>query len=135
MKENTYFILCDAGGGTVDIVSYYVKNLQPKLQLERVGEPTGQKCGSVFINREFLKWLRDKLGIENYQKLDPNLDIDKEAFHASESPAMRYLMQNFDERKQSFDQDSGDFYLDLPEPLENLTIDGVVNQGEMLIPR
>jgi hypothetical protein len=44
-------------------------------------------------------------------------------------------MQKFDERKQAFDENSGDFYLDLPEPLDALTISGVVNQGEMLISR
>ncbi|KAH8727125.1 hypothetical protein GQ44DRAFT_725417 [Phaeosphaeriaceae sp. PMI808] len=135
LKENQYFVLCDAGGGTVDVVSYLVKKLRPVLQLEQVGQPTGSKCGSIFINRTFLKWLRDKLGEDNYRQLDPNLDIDKEAFHASESPAMRYLMEKFDERKQGFTRDSGDFYLDLPPPLDNLTINGVVNQGEMMIPR
>jgi hypothetical protein len=82
-----------------------------------------------------LRWLRSKLGEQYYRELDPNLDIDKDAFHASESPAMRYLMQKFDERKQAFDENSGDFYLDLPEPLDALTISGVVNQGEMLISR
>jgi hypothetical protein len=95
----------------------------------------GSKCGSIFINRAFLRWLRGKLGDEYYGELDPNFDIDKDAFHASESPAMRYLMQKFDERKQAFDRDSGDFYLDLPEPLDSLSIPGVVNQGEMLIAR
>ncbi|KAH7085513.1 hypothetical protein BKA63DRAFT_598156 [Paraphoma chrysanthemicola] len=135
LKENQYFVLCDAGGGTVDVVSYLVRKLHPVLQLEQVGVPTGRKCGSIFINRAFLKWLRDILGEQNYRQLDPNLDIDKDAFHASESPAMRYLMQKFDERKQGFDRDSGDIYLDLPDPLDALTIPGVVDQGQMTIPR
>ncbi|KAJ4365713.1 hypothetical protein N0V83_008333 [Neocucurbitaria cava] len=134
LKENQYFVLIDAGGGTVDIVSYQVKKLHPVLQLEQVGKPTGEKCGSIFINREFLKWLRKQLGETNYRHLDPNFDIDKDAFHASESPAMRYLMEKFDERKQNFDRHSRDLYLDLPEPLDNLTIPGIVNQGQITIP-
>lgn len=96
---------------------------------------TGKKCGSIFINRAFLKWLRFQLGENNYRQLDPNLDIDKEAFHASESPAMRDLMQKFDERKQGFTKSSGDEFLDLPEPLDALSIPGVVNSGEVKIPR
>lgn len=40
-QENQYFVLIDAGGGTVDIVSYQVKKLHPVLQLEQVGKPTG----------------------------------------------------------------------------------------------
>ncbi|CAO2656251.1 Nn.00g050540.m01.CDS01 [Neocucurbitaria sp. VM-36] len=135
LKENQYFVLIDAGGGTVDVVSYQVKKLHPVLQLEQVGKPTGDKCGSIFINREFLKWLRNQLGEANYRHLDPNLDIDKDAFHASESPAMRYLMEKFDERKQIFDRNSRDLYLDLPEPLDSLTIPGIVYQGQITIPR
>jgi hypothetical protein len=70
-----------------------------------------------------------------YRELDPNLDIDTDAFNASNSPAMRHLMEKFDERKQVFDNESTNFHLDLPEPLDMLTIPGVVNQGEMIIHR
>jgi hypothetical protein len=105
------------------------------LDAQLINTIQGRKCGSIFINRAFLKWLRGKLGEENYRQLDPNLDIDKEAFHASESPAMRYLMQVFDGRKQGFQRDSGAFFLDLPKPLDDLTINGIVNEGEMMIPR
>lgn len=95
----------------------------------------GEKCGSIFINREFLKWLRQSLGEVNYRHLDPNLDIDKESFHASESPAMSSLMTQFDEKKQTFTRDSRDTYIDLPEPLADLTISGIVDQGQITIPR
>jgi hypothetical protein len=48
---------------------------------------------------------------------------------------MRYLMRIFDERKQGFERESGDFYVDLPNPLADLTIPGVVNEGEIMVPR
>jgi hypothetical protein len=44
-------------------------------------------------------------------------------------------MHRFDEQKQLFNRDSGAFYLDLPDPLDTLTIPDVVNQGEMVISR
>jgi hypothetical protein len=75
------------------------------------------------------------LGEENYRRLDPNLDVDKDAFHASQSPAMRYLMEKFDERKQAFDRETGDFGIDLPEPLDALIIPGIVDQGLIIITR
>lgn len=130
-----------------------MRKLHPVLQLEKVGKPTGactfdssilcealmirsgQKCGSIFINRAFLKWLRSILGENNYCQLDPNLDIEKDAFHASETPSMRYLMQKFDERKEAFDRDTGDFGIDLPDPLGDLTIPGIVDQGLIMISR
>jgi hypothetical protein len=48
---------------------------------------------------------------------------------------MRYLMQKFDERKESFDRETGDFGIELPEPLDALTIRGVVDQGLIIISR
>ena len=44
LQEGQYFVLCDAGGGTVDVVSYQVKKLHPILELEQVGHPTGLQC-------------------------------------------------------------------------------------------
>lgn len=41
LKQNQCFILCDAGGGTVDVVGYRVKALTPAMELERFTEPTG----------------------------------------------------------------------------------------------
>jgi hypothetical protein len=44
-------------------------------------------------------------------------------------------MQKFDERKESFDRETGDFGIELPEPLDALTIRGVVDQGLIIISR
>lgn len=135
LKENQYFILCDAGGGTVDVVSYRIKAVHPVLQLDQIGPPTGRKCGSIFINQKFKYWLRGFLGDGEYRKLDPNLDIERNATHASETPAMRALMKKFDALKKGFEPNSRDFKVTLPEPLQNLSIPGRVNQGLMIIPK
>lgn len=41
LKANQCFILCDAGGGTVDVVGYKVKQLTPSVELEQMTTPTG----------------------------------------------------------------------------------------------
>lgn len=46
-QENHCFILCDAGGGTVDAVAYQVKKVKPLLELERATEPTGNHIGWI----------------------------------------------------------------------------------------
>jgi len=61
VKINDNVVICDAGGGTVDLVSYRVKKLNPHLEVEESGIPTGGKCGSVFLNRIFEKTVEDKL--------------------------------------------------------------------------
>ena len=44
LKENECFILCDAGGGTVDVVGYKVRRLLPTLELEEMTTPAGKPC-------------------------------------------------------------------------------------------
>ncbi|KAI4922167.1 hypothetical protein J4E90_000595 [Alternaria incomplexa] len=118
-----------------DVVSYRVTQRSPTLELEQIGKPTGSRCGSIFINLEFKKWLRMLLGEEEYLKLDPNLDIDKNANHASETPAMRELMQAFDDVKKQFAFSTPDVRFSLRGELENLDIFGKVNKGLITIPQ
>lgn len=62
--------------------------------------------------------------------------MDKVASQASESPEMRELMKRFDERKEVFNpHDENDIHIDLPSPLHNLDIPGVVRKGELTILR
>ncbi|KAL4988050.1 hypothetical protein BDW68DRAFT_197008 [Aspergillus falconensis] len=58
------FVLCDAGGGTVDLISYKIIALTPILQVEEVTAGTGGPCGSTFLNRRFADFLTRKLGRE-----------------------------------------------------------------------
>ncbi|KAH7078168.1 hypothetical protein BKA63DRAFT_552283 [Paraphoma chrysanthemicola] len=135
LKDNSYFVLCDAGGGTVDVVSYEVVKTYPTLQLKQIGRPTGKKCGSIFINERFKRWLRAQIGDENWEKLDPEMKLDRTASYDSETPAMRSLMDEFDIRKERFDAtETRDIRFDLPEPLDNLDA-GEVRSGEVTIPR
>ncbi|KAJ5544066.1 actin-like ATPase domain-containing protein [Penicillium frequentans] len=46
-KKNDVFVVCDAGGGTVDLISYKVQGLDP-LSLEEVTEGTGAVCLSEY---------------------------------------------------------------------------------------
>ena len=59
------FVLCDAGGGTVDLISYRISELKPVLKLEEAAPGSGSLCGSTFLNRIFEKFLREKLGEED----------------------------------------------------------------------
>ncbi|OAL29037.1 hypothetical protein AYO22_02473 [Fonsecaea multimorphosa] len=124
LKPNSCFILCDAGGGTVDVVSYKVKQVEPSLVLERIGVPTA-----------FKEWLRQMLGNKYYEKLDQNHDLQRISSHTCESKAMRQLMKSFDVLKKGFHKNNRDMALDLPPPLHNLTLDNRVDCGEIKITR
>ncbi|KAL5001046.1 hypothetical protein BDV10DRAFT_161271 [Aspergillus recurvatus] len=70
VATNDVFTVCDAGGGTVDLVSYRIKTLEP-LVLVEVAEGTGAVCGSLLLDGRFEELLRRKMGPEAYDALSP----------------------------------------------------------------
>lgn len=62
IKTGDTFVVCDAGGGTVDLISYSVTRLKPLLRVKEVVPGSGSLCGSIFLNRIFQKFLKNKLG-------------------------------------------------------------------------
>ncbi|KAK4163690.1 hypothetical protein QBC43DRAFT_370448 [Cladorrhinum sp. PSN259] len=56
------FVNCDAGGGTVDLISYTITKLRPILEVEEATPGTGALCGSITLNWRFEEYLREKLG-------------------------------------------------------------------------
>lgn len=57
-------MLCDAGGDTVDLISYTITDLKPILKVRESAPGTGGLCGSTFPNRRFGEYLVQKLGQE-----------------------------------------------------------------------
>ncbi|GBC10509.1 hypothetical protein RclHR1_00970010 [Rhizophagus clarus] len=55
----TIFMIVDCGGGTIDLT---IHKLVGNNQLNEVTESTGDFCGSTFIDQEYIKFLRNKLG-------------------------------------------------------------------------
>ncbi|KAF4491622.1 Heat shock 70 kDa protein 12B [Colletotrichum fructicola Nara gc5] len=69
LNKGDVFVICDAGGGTVDLITYEVTNNKP-LAIKEVGEGTGGLCGGVFIDKAFEKACRDRLG-RKWGRLSP----------------------------------------------------------------
>ncbi len=61
LKIGDTFVLCDAGGGTVDLITYTVSALKPILKLIEASPGTGSLCGASLLNRRFSAFLEDKL--------------------------------------------------------------------------
>jgi hypothetical protein len=49
LKQDQCFIFCDAGGVTVDVVGYRIKQLTPNLELEQMTLLTGKSEFSHFV--------------------------------------------------------------------------------------
>ncbi|KAG9583657.1 actin-like ATPase domain-containing protein, partial [Aureobasidium melanogenum] len=62
------FILCDAGGGTVDLASFEVASVSP-LRLEESAPGFGALCGSMFLNLKFQDLVRRRMGADDFQSV------------------------------------------------------------------
>ncbi|KAK7948223.1 hypothetical protein PG997_001228 [Apiospora hydei] len=62
------FIVCDAGGGTVDLIAYKIISLKP-LRVEESAVGTGGLCGSAFLNYRFEEHVKGRLGVSRFDEM------------------------------------------------------------------
>ena len=62
LKQGDKFVLCDAGGGTVDLISYHIDGLSPRVKVSEIVKGDGGLCGGTFLNRAFGNWLEEQFG-------------------------------------------------------------------------
>ncbi|PYI16694.1 hypothetical protein BO99DRAFT_465129 [Aspergillus violaceofuscus CBS 115571] len=75
IAKNDVFVVCDAGGGTVDLISYQIQGLEP-LVMREVVKGAGRICGSMLLDESFQKMLEERMGPKGYAALS---DKAKEA--------------------------------------------------------
>ena len=90
VKPDTGVLVCDCGGGTVDITSYTVARTQPRLVLNESSTGRGGKCGGTFIDRNLHALLTKR-----YKEAFSSLPADRIG------PNSRF-MTAFEARKQAF---------------------------------
>ncbi|KAJ5782153.1 hypothetical protein N7457_003927 [Penicillium paradoxum] len=60
-KPGDVYLICDAGGGTVDLISYKISEINP-ITLDEAVEGTGGLCGGIFIDNGFERIVKARLG-------------------------------------------------------------------------
>jgi hypothetical protein len=68
LRVGDNFVVCDAGGGTVDLISYEIKQTRP-LRIEESAEGSGACCGAAMLNAKFEELIREKMGNGRFAKL------------------------------------------------------------------
>ncbi|KAF1808248.1 hypothetical protein P152DRAFT_485607 [Eremomyces bilateralis CBS 781.70] len=106
--EGECFVLVDAGGGTVDIATYCVENIDPfKLSLIEKDDGSESRCGATFVDRAFLEWLEPKLA--NVHLFSEDVTAGG---HSVFSPLTSLLLKRFKPVKEAFDStDKGNIQL------------------------
>ncbi|POR37011.1 hypothetical protein TPAR_02793 [Tolypocladium paradoxum] len=108
------FVLCDAGGGTVDLVSYEVESVLPRLEVKELVPGTGGMAGSLGLNERFRYAVRELVGEEKWLEL-------------SKSKAYSLAEKQFDQeiKRQFRDKSDEEYFVNFP--MANLDDD--VNNG------
>ncbi|KAL6788339.1 hypothetical protein J3E68DRAFT_444939 [Trichoderma sp. SZMC 28012] len=60
MEVGDHFVVCDAGGGTVDVITYTVIKTDP-IRVKESVKGDGKLCGATFLDEVFQTTLRSKL--------------------------------------------------------------------------
>ncbi|KAG5965237.1 hypothetical protein E4U58_002894 [Claviceps cyperi] len=69
IEKNDAFVVCDAGGGTVDLISYEVVAIAPRLKLKELVAGTGGMAGSLGLNQRFATAVEELVGADQWLKL------------------------------------------------------------------
>ncbi|UPK98618.1 hypothetical protein LCI18_009553 [Fusarium solani-melongenae] len=59
IKAKDTIVVCDAGGGTVDLISYCIESTEPFVVKECV-KGDGDLCGAVFVDENFINLIKRK---------------------------------------------------------------------------
>ncbi|KAK4161201.1 hypothetical protein QBC43DRAFT_244237 [Cladorrhinum sp. PSN259] len=90
------FLICDAGGGTVDLATYCLESEDP-FEISQVGKKSGGRCGATFIDQAFIRWMKPKI---------TNFAIAPENFgsggHFVLEPKGIVLLSKFERMKRQF---------------------------------
>ncbi|RAL03428.1 Hsp70 family protein [Aspergillus ibericus CBS 121593] len=93
LKVGDTIVVCDAGGGTVDLITFSIGRLVPNLHLKEEVPGNGALCGGSFLNRRFEEFLTGRLSNV------PGWDRDTldEAMQRFETVAKRSFSGNADD--------------------------------------
>lgn len=115
LNKGDRILVCDAGGGTVDLIVFQVQ--EQRQHLKEITKGIGESCGSVFLDERYKDLLRERLGTEVIDGLPPR--------------EMNDLMEQFiDNIKPEFDG-VDDHYVTLPRSinLDDLQHEEYLDEG------
>ena len=98
IQKHDRVVVCDAGGGTVDLITYDIEQITPGLKVVECTPGTGDFCGSTFIDREFETLFKTRMGAHyhivsdvNRQQTVKNFEIVKLAFRNDPNQSLFYV--------------------------------------------
>ncbi|KAI1077078.1 hypothetical protein F5B20DRAFT_583569 [Whalleya microplaca] len=69
LKADDVFVVCDCGGGTVDVISYAVKQAAPRVVIGECVEGEGDLCGATILDEAFENDLEAVIGPTDWDNM------------------------------------------------------------------
>lgn len=110
LRSGDNFIVCDAGGGTVDLISYEIQTLTP-LRLQESATGTGALCGGVFLNMRFRNLVESRMGKEAFGSF---CEKKPKCWAVALRYFEDYVKRNFDPMNSQTQYDGNKFNVPLP---------------------
>lgn len=82
------FVVCDCGGGTVDLIAYRVNTIEP-MAIREIVKGAGALAGAVFVDADFKLLLKSKFDEISSELWDHISDKDIEEIMSDDWPRMR----------------------------------------------
>lgn len=118
LKIGDVYVVADCGGGTVDLISYEITAIEPRLRVKECVGGTGGLCGSTSLNRKFISFLKERLGADLFNK------ISQRALHSAVQHFDRYSKPTFfpsDTKDDDFDDEDNTIYCPLQGVADDTT--------------
>jgi len=94
LRPSQNFMICDAGGGTVDLAVYKIIGSLQNLEIAEVCARSGSNCGSLFLDLRFRELVRTLLADHPVHLEQASLAYFMHAF--SETDKLAYLGESDD---------------------------------------
>jgi hypothetical protein len=105
LRRGDCFMVVDAGGGTVDLVSYRVDEVAPHFRVTKVTEVSGGQCGATCVDNDFLyNFLPRKLNQHEYNFIAGSGPWEEhgEGAHTVLKRHEQFMLKNFMPIKHKF---------------------------------
>ncbi|KAL0090362.1 hypothetical protein J3Q64DRAFT_1729512 [Phycomyces blakesleeanus] len=120
LSHGDQWMLCDAGGGTVDLVVYAVDESSGERQLCEVTMASGKSCGSTFLDANMEILIKEKIG---------------HLVELNGSMMLQLMHQFIEDMKPQFDNEE-DMFMPLPssilEVIEDLDSESEIVDGQLV---
>lgn len=121
VKKNSALLVCDCGGGTVDLSVYQVIEPSPKIKLKEVCPAIGGKCGGTTLDRNLYKMMKERYG-DYFASLEASLigpgsdfmndwERNKRTFGDPEKSLERMQLDMDAPDSETYDYDEGEIIL------------------------